>query len=153
MTTGTAPQGRNEHQQEGLEPPIASSRVLSSPVAAPSRVSGIGRGRFVPIVLTLITAWGVLSTSAVTAFILTNETNRDNRAIIKMGVALIFVWCVLGGVLMFEFRDRFVAGATRIPPRLANPFSGKRPGSHGSASGRERDATQRIRASDGGTSR
>lgn len=74
-----------------------------------------GRRRFVRIVLTLITAWGVLSISAVTAFILTNEANPDNRAIIKMGVALILVWCVLGGVLMLRFRDRFVVWATRIP--------------------------------------
>jgi hypothetical protein len=57
----------------------------------------------------------VLSISAVTAFILTNETNLDNRAIIKMGVALILIWCLLGGVLMHRFRDGFVAWASRIP--------------------------------------
>jgi hypothetical protein len=78
-------------------------------------IPGTGRRRFVRIVLTLITAWGVLSISAVTAFILTNEANPDNRAIIKMGVALILIWCVLGGTLMLRFRDRFVAWATRIP--------------------------------------
>ncbi len=76
---------------------------------------GAGRRRFVRIVLTLITAWGVLSISAVTAFILTNEADPDNRAIIKMGVALILIWCLLGGVLMVVLRDRFVAWAPRIP--------------------------------------
>ncbi len=73
------------------------------------------RSRLIRWLLILITAWGVLSISAVTAFILTNETNPDNRAIIKMGVALILIWCVLGGTLMYRFRDRFVAWATRIP--------------------------------------
>jgi hypothetical protein len=74
-----------------------------------------GRQQFVRIVLSLITAWGVLSISAVTLFILTNETNPDNRAIIKMGVGLILIWCALGGVLMYRLRDRFVAWASRIP--------------------------------------
>mgnify|MGYP000847688969 CR=1 FL=1 len=78
-------------------------------------IPGEGGRRFVRIVLTLITAWGVLSISAVTAFILTHETNPDNRAIIKMGVGLILIWCVLGGAFMVLLRDRFVAWATRIP--------------------------------------
>lgn len=73
------------------------------------------RRRFVRIVLTLITAWGVISISAVAAFILTNEADPDNRAIIKMGVALILVWCVLGGALMLRFRERFVAWTTQFP--------------------------------------
>ncbi len=73
------------------------------------------RQRIVGIVLSLITAWGVLSISAVTLFILTNETNPDNRAIIKMGVALILIWCLLAGSLMYAFRNRFVSWATRIP--------------------------------------
>ena len=114
IATGTDPQDRDDHDQGKLEQAIPSSQDASI-ATAPMSIPGAGRRRFVRIVLTLITAWGVLSISAVTAFILTNETNPDNRAIIKMGVALILVWCVLGGVLMLRFRDRFVAWATRIP--------------------------------------
>lgn len=73
------------------------------------------RRSIVRLLLVLITAWGVLSISAVAAFILTNEPNPDNRAIIRMGLALILLWCVLGGTLMAWFRERFVAWATRIP--------------------------------------
>ncbi|MDG3007441.1 hypothetical protein [Paludisphaera mucosa] len=65
--------------------------------------------------LIAISAWGVLTTSAVTVFILTNETNPDHRAIIKMGVALILIWCVLGGLAMRLLRDRFVRLVTRLP--------------------------------------
>ena len=73
------------------------------------------RSRLTRWLLILIAAQGLLSTSAVTAFILTNEKNPDNRAIIRMGVALILIWCILGGVLTVCLRDRFVAWATRIP--------------------------------------
>jgi hypothetical protein len=73
------------------------------------------RASLVRSLLILIASWGVLSTSAITIFILTNEMNPDNRAIIKMGVGLILIWCVLGGLVMYRFRDSFVAWATRIP--------------------------------------
>jgi len=65
--------------------------------------------------LVLIAAWGCISLSAVSAFVLTNEPNPDNRAILKMGLALVLIWCLLGGALMYELRDRFVARARGIP--------------------------------------
>ena len=65
--------------------------------------------------LILLASWGVLSTTAVAAFILSKDPDPDHRAIIKMGVGLILIWCVLGGLVMYRFRDRFVAWATRIP--------------------------------------
>ncbi len=65
--------------------------------------------------LVLIAAWGCVSLSAVSAFVLTNEPNPDNRAILKMGIALVLIWCVLGGAVMYGLRDRFVAGVRRIP--------------------------------------
>lgn len=65
--------------------------------------------------LILIAAWGVVFISAVSAFILTKDRNPDNRAIIRMGIGLILIWCVLGGLVMRAFRDRFVRWATRIP--------------------------------------
>jgi hypothetical protein len=65
--------------------------------------------------LILIAAWGILSTAAVTAFVLSNDPDPDHRAILKMGVALILIWCLLGGALMWAFRDRFVSLARRIP--------------------------------------
>jgi hypothetical protein len=49
----------------------------------------------------VIAAWGVLSTTAVTAFILSKDPDPDHRAIIKMGVGLILIWCVLGGLVMW----------------------------------------------------
>jgi hypothetical protein len=64
--------------------------------------------------LVVIAAWGVLSTTALTVFILSNDRDPDHRAIIKMGVGLILIWCVLGGLVMWGLRDRFVRWATGI---------------------------------------
>lgn len=113
MTAGTNPQNRDNHDQNKLAQAIPSSHdasVPTAPIAVPR-----ARRRSLRIVLTLVTAWGVLSTSAVTAFILANDTNPDNRAIIKMGIGLILIWCVLGGLLMLWFKNRFVAWTTRFP--------------------------------------
>ena len=73
------------------------------------------RATVIRSVLILIAAWGVLSTTAIGIFILTHEKSPDNRAIIKMGIALIIIWCVLGGAIMALLRDRFVGWARRIP--------------------------------------
>ena len=73
------------------------------------------RKSLVCFLLIVIAAWGVLSTTAVTVFILSKDPDPDHRAIIKMGVGLILVWCVLGGLLMWGLRDRFVRWATSIP--------------------------------------
>jgi hypothetical protein len=73
------------------------------------------RARLVRYLLIGIAARGVLSTTAVAVFILSEDPEPDHRAIIKMGVALILIWCVLGGSVMYLLRDRFVAWATRIP--------------------------------------
>jgi hypothetical protein len=75
----------------------------------PTRKTLVGR------LLIVIAAWGVLSTTAITVFILSNDPDPDHRAIIKMGVGLILLWCVLGGLMMWALRDRFVRWATRIP--------------------------------------
>jgi hypothetical protein len=69
----------------------------------------------VRLVLILLTSLGVLSTAAVAAFILSNDPDPDHLAIIKMGVGLILVWCVLGVLVMYRSRDGFVAWATLIP--------------------------------------
>ncbi len=66
-------------------------------------------------VLILIASWGVISTTAVAIFILSKDPDPDHRAIIKMGVGLILIWCVLGGLVMYRLRDSFVAWVTRIP--------------------------------------
>jgi hypothetical protein len=65
--------------------------------------------------LILLASWGVFSTAAVAAFILSKDPDPDHRAIIKMAIGLILFWCVLGGLVMYLFRDGFVAWATRIP--------------------------------------
>jgi hypothetical protein len=65
--------------------------------------------------LILLGSWGVLSTAAVAAFILSKDPDPDHRAIIKMAIGLILVWCMLGGLVMYQFRDAFVVRATRIP--------------------------------------
>ncbi len=73
------------------------------------------RQALVRLLLILIAAWGIVSTTAAAAFVLSNATDPDHRAILKMGVALILIWCVLGGTIMYRVRDRFVALARRIP--------------------------------------
>ncbi len=75
----------------------------------PTRTSLVG------FFLIVIAAWGILSTTAVTVFILSKDPDPDHGAIIKMGVGLILIWCVLGGLVMWGLRDRFVRWATRIP--------------------------------------
>jgi hypothetical protein len=71
------------------------------------------RRSLVGFLLFAIAAWGVLSTTAITIFILSNDQDPDLRAIIKMGVGLIVIWCVLGGLVMWAIRDRFVRWARR----------------------------------------
>ena len=63
----------------------------------------------------LITTWGVLSTTAVTVFILSKDPDSDHSAMIKITIGLILVWCVLGGLVMYRLRDSFVAWASSIP--------------------------------------
>jgi len=65
--------------------------------------------------LILLASWGVVSTTAVAVFILSKDLDPDHRAIIKMAIGLILVWCVTGGLVMYRFQDGFVAWATRIP--------------------------------------
>jgi hypothetical protein len=69
----------------------------------------------VQFLLILIASWGVVSTTPVAVFIFANDPDPDHRAILKMGIGLILVWCVLGGLVMYRFRDSFVAWAKRIP--------------------------------------
>ena len=73
------------------------------------------RTSLVHFVLVLIASWGVISTTAVAIFILSRDADPDHRAIIRMTIGLILIWCVLGGLAMYRFRDGFVAWATRIP--------------------------------------
>jgi hypothetical protein len=73
------------------------------------------RNSLVSFLLVVIAAWGVISTMAVTVFILSEDRDPDHRAIIKTGVGLILIWCVLGGLVMWALRDRFVRWATGIP--------------------------------------
>ncbi len=90
------------------------SGIATKPLAhLPSRLPT--RKSLVSFLLIVISAWGVLSTTAVTVFILSKDPDPDHRAIIKMGVGLILIWCVLGGLVMWALRDRFVRWSTRIP--------------------------------------
>lgn len=73
------------------------------------------RDSLVRFLLIVIAGWGILFTTAVTIFILSNDADPDHRAIIKMGVGLILIWCILGGLVMRGLKDRFVLWATRIP--------------------------------------
>lgn len=75
----------------------------------------VSRQGLIWLLLILIAAWGILSTTAVAAFVLSNETDPDHRAILKMGIALILIWCILGGTMMYLLRGRFVARARHIP--------------------------------------
>src|SRR3954469_4108988 len=65
-------------------------------------------GRYTPvrIILAMLAAWCVDSTTAIAIIILTNPTSPDNRTIIKMGIGLILIWCVLGGILASAYGSR-----------------------------------------------
>jgi hypothetical protein len=66
-------------------------------------------------VLILLASWGIVSTTVVSVFILSKDPDPDHRAIIRMAIGLILVWCVMGGLAMYRLQDGFVAWATRIP--------------------------------------
>lgn len=73
------------------------------------------RETIVQVLLILIAGWGILATSVVAALVLSTEQDPDKRAIMKMGIGLILIWCVGGGLLMYFVRDQFGAWVTRIP--------------------------------------
>jgi hypothetical protein len=66
------------------------------------------RKSLICFLLNVTAAGGILSTTAVTVFILSNNPGPDHREIIKMGVGLILIWCVMGGLVTWSSRDRFV---------------------------------------------
>ncbi len=75
----------------------------------------VNRQTITPILLSLIAGWGIFATSVVAMLVLSAEQDPDKRAIMKMGIGLILIWCVSGGLLMYWARDRFVAFARHIP--------------------------------------
>ncbi len=73
-------------------------------------------------VLQILAAWGLLSTSAVSVFILGGESSPDQRAIIKMALGLIGIWCIAGGLVMRLARDRFSRWAQALPGNWQGRF-------------------------------
>ncbi len=67
------------------------------------------------LMLQILAGWGLLSTTAVAVFILGGEADPDQRAIIKMALGLIGIWCLAGGLAMRLVRDRFSGWARRLP--------------------------------------
>jgi hypothetical protein len=75
----------------------------------------VTRQTITPILLSLIAGWGIFATSVAATVVLSAETDPDKRAIMKMGIGLILIWCVTGGLVMYRARDRFVAWARHVP--------------------------------------
>jgi hypothetical protein len=67
-----------------------------------------------PTLLTIVAGWGIVATTVVVFLVYRNETDPDKRAILTMGVSLIFIWCVLGGIAMRLARDRLVRLARKL---------------------------------------
>ena len=66
----------------------------------------------------LVKAVGVYSTlvvSLISFAILTSAAPAHEKAIIKMALGLILLWIIVGGTLMYRFRDRFKPFILRIP--------------------------------------
>jgi hypothetical protein len=78
-------------------------------------LQGINRPAITGILLVSIAGSGILATSVVAAVVLATEKDPDNRAIMKMGIGLVLVWCVTGGLVMFRAQDGFVTWARQIP--------------------------------------
>jgi hypothetical protein len=76
---------------------------------SPPRPASRLRARLTPILLALLALWGAFTTSLVAHFILTASTNPDEKAIIRMALCLIAVWCLAAGALMLQFQNSFVA--------------------------------------------
>jgi hypothetical protein len=105
---------RDQVVEQPGAPPVLT-KVISGGQTGADQAGWRAARALVRLLLILIAAWGVLSTSVIAIFVLSTEENPDNQAILKMGIALMLIWCVLGGTVMYLLRDRFVAWATRIP--------------------------------------
>jgi hypothetical protein len=74
----------------------------------------VSRDKLAKRLLQLIAGYGIFITTAVAIFIYTGEKNPDKRAILSMGLGLIFIWCIFGGIIMRLSRDRFITWITRF---------------------------------------
>jgi hypothetical protein len=72
------------------------------------------RDKLAKRLLQLIAGYGIFITTAVAIFIYSGEENPDNRAILSMGLGLIFIWCISGGIIMRLTRDRFIKWASQL---------------------------------------
>jgi hypothetical protein len=64
--------------------------------------------------LQLIAGYGICITTLVAIVIYSGEKNPDKRAILSMGLSLIFIWCISGGIIMRLARDRFIKSVTQL---------------------------------------
>lgn len=65
--------------------------------------------------LQLLAAWGMFVITLVALLVYPNQQDPDNRAIVSMGISLALIWCILGGLVMRQWRSGFVRWMKRIP--------------------------------------
>lgn len=65
--------------------------------------------------LILIAVWGIFITSMVVIIMYPQLQNPDDKAILSMGICLIFIWCIGGGLAMWYWRDTLVGWMLKIP--------------------------------------
>lgn len=68
-----------------------------------------------PTLVKAIAVYSILVISLISFLVLTSDAPAHEKAIIKMALGLILIWIVMGGSLMYSFRDRVRDLVRRIP--------------------------------------
>jgi hypothetical protein len=66
-------------------------------------------------VITAIAVYACCVMGLIAFVVLASEAPAHEKAVIKMALGLIAVWCVLGGTLMRRFREPIAAAVRRVP--------------------------------------
>jgi len=74
----------------------------------------VSREKFTLRVLQVLAVYGLLASGIPVTLVLLAEQDPDKRAVVMMGAGLIVVWCIIGGLTMRRFRDRFVRSALQM---------------------------------------
>ncbi len=66
-------------------------------------------------IIKIIGVYSILFLALIGIAILTSDTNYNDKAIIKMGISLVFLWVVVCGTIMFLLRDKISFAVKKFP--------------------------------------
>lgn len=68
-----------------------------------------------PFLVKAVGVYSILVMSLISALILTSDATLTEKAILKMGLGLILFWIIIGGSIMYSFRDAIRQTVRNIP--------------------------------------